>query len=322
MKAKTKQICKKIFVWAFYLLVLVFIVLYFKDIDWSAIRSVEIAWGYMALSFAIRMIGLLLQPLAWNRQLQPYGCALPGRKLYSIYAQSWLGRYIPGKVAWVGGKIYFATQEGVDRNVAVITSFLDSMLQVIGSLLVAAVFFLVVQRAPGVDDSLIYLTYALTAALLLCLVPRVFNFLVNLVHKVLKHSAIDEKYRMTGGPIWSSMAIVVGAKILSGIAVAIIALSVFGGVSFADFLYVVAANCAATAIGMAAIFAPAGLGVKESLQVVLLGAVFPREVVLVVVTLASLQSILGDLVFYAVARLTLGFGKKKKPEEQAEEQGN
>ena len=55
---------------------------------------------------------------------------------------------------------------------------------------------------------------------------------------------------------------------------------------------------------------------KESLQVVLLGAVFPREVVLVVVTLASLQSILGDLVFYAVARLTLGFGKKKGEEQE------
>lgn len=315
MKAKTKQICKKAFVWAFYLLVLVFIVLYFRDIDWSAIKNVEIAWGFMAVSFAVRMAGLLLQPLAWNLQLKPYGNALPAKKLYSIYAQSWIGRYIPGKVAWVGGKIYFAAQEGVDKNVAVITSFLDSMLQVIGSLLVAAVFFLVIQRAPGVDDSLIYLTYALTAALLLCLVPRVFNFLVNLVHKVLRRTAIDEKYRMAGGPIWLSTAVVVGAKILSGMAVAIIALSVFGKVSFADFLYVVAANCAATAIGMAALFAPAGLGVKESLQVVLLGAVFPREVVLVVVTLASLQSILGDLVFYAAARLTLGFGKKKKQEE-------
>ncbi len=315
MKAKTKQICKKAFVWAFYLLVLVFIVLYFRDIDWSAIKNVEIAWGFMAVSFAVRMAGLLLQPLAWNMQLRPYGNALPAKKLYSIYAQSWIGRYIPGKVAWVGGKIYFAAQEGVDKNVAVITSFLDSMLQVIGSLLVAAVFFLIVQRAPGVDDSLIYLTYALTAALLLCLVPRVFNFLVNLVHKVLKRTAIDGKYRMAGGPIWLSTAVVVGAKILSGMAVAIIALSVFGKVSFADFLYVVAANCAATAIGMAALFAPAGLGVKESLQVVLLGAVFPREVVLVVVTLASLQSILGDLVFYAAARLTLGFGKKKKQEE-------
>ena len=311
MKAKTKQICKKAFVWAFYLLVLVFIVLYFRDIDWGAIKNVEIAWGFMAVSFAVRMAGLLLQPLAWNLQLKPYGNALPAKKLYSIYAQSWIGRYIPGKVAWVGGKIYFAAQEGVDK----ITSFLDSMLQVIGSLLVAAVFFLVIQRAPGVDDSLIYLTYALTAALLLCLVPRVFNFLVNLVHKVLRRTAIDEKYRMAGGPIWLSTAVVVGAKILSGMAVAIIALSVFGKVSFADFLYVVAANCAATAIGMAALFAPAGLGVKESLQVVLLGAVFPREVVLVVVTLASLQSILGDLVFYAAARLTLGFGKKKKQEE-------
>ena len=39
MKAKTKQICKKAFVWAFYLLVLVFIVLYFRDIDWSAIKN-------------------------------------------------------------------------------------------------------------------------------------------------------------------------------------------------------------------------------------------------------------------------------------------
>ena len=198
------------------------------------------------------------------------------------------------------GKIYFAAQEGVDKNVAVITSFLDSMLQVIGSLLVAAVFFLIVQRAPGVDDSLIYLTYALTAALLLCLVPRVFNFLVNLVHKVLKRTAIGEKYRMTGGAIWGSTAVVVGAKILSGMAVAIIALSAFGKVSLADFFYVVAANCAATAIGMAALFAPAGLGVKESLQVVLLGAVFPREVQL------SHRDILGGLMGLGLDREKLG----------------
>lgn len=53
---------------------------------------------------------------------------------------------------------------------------------------------------------------------------------------------------------------------------------------------------------MVALFAPAGLGIKESLQIVMLSAVLNKEMAVVIVTMASIQSIIGDLVFFIGTR--------------------
>lgn len=310
-KKKCNANFKRILVTCFYVAVVVFVIFYFKDIEWSLILSVDVAWGYMFFSFIVRMAGLLILPIAWKILLSNFGNKLSNKKLYSIYAQSWIGRYIPGKVAWLGGKIYFAVQEGIGKGVAVISSFLDSILQVLASMLVAAIFFFTVKQVPALDSNLITITYIATVALIICLLPPVFNLIVGLAHRVIKRRPMESTFRMGGMPILKSTGAVALGKVLSGMAVSIIAIAVYPQITLADFFYVIAVNCSATAIGMVAIFAPAGLGVKESLQIVMLGVVFPREIVLVIVTLASLQSILGDLIFYFIARVVLGF--KQKP---------
>lgn len=303
MEKEKKNKLKKFLTILFYILMIVFIIKYLWGIDFSLIMGVKITWWVIFISFIIRMIGLLISPSSWEALLKRYhGKQLPKAKLYAIYAESWMGRYIPGKIGWIGGKILFATNEGVATDTAVITSFLDSILQVFSSMLVAVIFFLFSGGLLQINNQIVILMYVATCLVIICLLPPVFNRLVAFCYRILKNKKYTSDYWMNGRTLLKSTLIVSIAKLFSGTAVSVIAVSVMGPLSLNNFVYIIAVNLVSTAIGMVALFAPAGLGIKESLQIVMLSAVLNKEMAVVIVTMASIQSIIGDLVFFIGTR--------------------
>lgn len=287
----------------FYILIIIFIINYIRKIDFSIVINTDLNWKIIFCSFIVRMTGLIISPLSWEILLKAYhGKALDKKKIYPIYAESWMGRYIPGKIAWVGGKILFATQEGVKLDTAIITSFLDSILQVFSSMLVATIMFLFSWQIIDLNQQYIHMLYLCTAIMIFCLFPSIFNKIICVVYKIIKHKTYLPKYWMDGKTIILSTLLIAVAKFFSSAAVAILSMSVFNSVSIYNLLYVMSVNLVATAIGMVALFAPAGLGIKESIQIVLLSNIFSKEAALIIVTLASIQSIAGDLLFFILTR--------------------
>jgi uncharacterized membrane protein YbhN (UPF0104 family) len=310
MTKKTKRTIKRTLMYAFYVCLIIFLILYFKDIDFTLITNINMRWGWLIASFSVRMVGLLILPISWKIQLGRYNQPLSMGKLYTIYAQSWLGRYIPGKVAWVGGKIFFAKQENINTHTAVVTSFLDSILQVFCTMLVAAMGFLLVGGATGINVTTLYLMYGLTLGVAVLLLPPIFNRLVAWVFKLFKKKELDKSFSIDFGTMGKSVGIVTIAKVFSGVSGALIMYAINPEMTLPVFLYAVAAASMAAAVGMAAIFAPAGIGVKEGLQLVLLSNIMPKEIALVGVTLVSVMAALGDIVFYLVAKSILHFDLK------------
>lgn len=303
MSSETKKKLKKAFLIVFYSLLALFIVFYFKDIDFSLIKDIDIKWGWMLISFVVRMAGLIVLPLSWKIQLD--SCcenSLPMGKLYNIFARSWLGRYIPGKVAWIGGKIFFAKQENIDTTSAVVTTFLDGVLQVFCTMLVAVVGFISVGGATGISDGAIFAMYAVTIAIAVVLIPKIFNKLIRIAYKIIKKEYPSERLYIGGGTMIKSISIVTIGKILSGIAGALLICSIYDGITAAKFWYIVAATSMSVAIGMVALFAPAGMGVKEGLQLVLMASIMPKEIALIGVTLNSIHSVVSDILFCFMPR--------------------
>ena len=302
-----KKNWKQILIYAFYAAVVIFIVKYISKLDFGALKSVEANGWLLLLSTCIRTCSLLLLPLSWKALLDNFtGKKLEADKLYKIYAKSWLGRYIPGKVAWVGGKIYLAAQEGIDTSVAVITSFLDSVLQIFSCMLVGTVFFLFTDTAK-VSDRTVYALYGLTAVMIFCLIPPVFNRLVGLAYRILKRKKMDSEYFMSGKPLACSIGIVTVSKLISGIGTSCIVYALFPELTFGGFVFSIGVFSVSTAIGMAALFAPAGIGVKESIQLLLLGLVAPKEICVLTVAIISIQSVVIDLAFYFLSKLIFRF---------------
>ncbi len=309
MEKDKKKLLKKILVYLFYMAIVVFIVRYIAGLDFSVLKQVKTNGWLLLLSTVIRTCSLLMLPLSWKALLDNFtGERLRADSLYKIYAKSWLGRYIPGKVAWVGGKIYLAAQEGIDTGVAVITSFLDSVLQVFSCMLVGTVFFLFTDTTK-VSARTVYALYALTAAVIFCLLPPVFNRLVGIAYRIIKHKSLEERYYMNGRALGKGIGIVTLSKLVSGIGTSVMILALYPALSFGQFVFSIGVFSVSTAIGMAALFAPAGMGVKESIQLLLLGIVAPREICALVVALVSIQSVVIDLAFYVISKLLFRFEK-------------
>ncbi len=307
MKANTKAKLKKLFVGLFYAAVIIFIVKYFMELDFSVIKEVEINWIFIVFSTMIRVCSLLILPISWQTLLNNFTVKkLTKDKLYVIYAKSWLGRYIPGKIAWVGGKIYFATQEKIDTNVAVITSFLDAVLQVFSCMLVGGVFFIFTDTTQ-VAPSTVTMLYIITAVMILFLIPPVFNRIVSLMYRILKRKPMGKEYWINTKTLTKGTGIVVLSKLISGIGTSCIVLALYPNLTFSQFVFSVGVFSVSTAIGMAALFAPAGIGVKESMQLLLLSVVVPKEIGAITVALVSIQSVFIDLAFYVIAKIIFKF---------------
>lgn len=57
----------------------------------------------------------------------------------------------------------------------------------------------------------------------------------------------------------------------------------------------------AGAIGMLAIAVPSGLGVRDGIQLILLGVIMPPEIALAITVAARLWSLLIDVLFFVIA---------------------
>ena len=114
---------------------------------------------------------------------------------------------------------------------------------------------------------------------------------------------------MNGWALGKGIGIVTLSKLVSGIGTSVMILALYPALSFGQFLFSIGVFSVSTAIGMAALFAPAGMGVKESIQLLLLGIVAPREICALVVALVSIQSVVIDLAFYVISKLLFRFDK-------------
>lgn len=320
MSEKVKQIIKKSLLGLFYLAIIVFIVKYFLSLDISSILQIKVNWVLVIVATLIRVCSLLILPLSWKCLLNHFmNDKLSIDKLYMIYAKSWLGRYIPGKVAWIGGKIYFAAKEKIDTNVAVITSFLDSVLQVF-SCMIVGIIFLVFTDTTQINQNTVYMLYMMTIVMLIALIPPIFNRVVSVGYKLMKHKPLGKEYWMNGQTLFKSTSLVVVSKLVSGIGTSCIIWALYPQLTFAEFVFSIGVFSVSTAIGMAALFAPAGLGVKESMQLLLLAIIVPKEIGAITVTLVSVQSVFIDIAFYLIAKALLKFespikeGRKKDNE--------
>src|SRR5690606_14951663 len=98
----------------------------------------EFRVGLLILAAPFALATRLMQPLAWGTLIRGYGDKLPSYpELTLVYAKSWLGRYVPGKVAWVGGKVLFGSKYGIRSVVLAATSVIEAGIQTITALALA-----------------------------------------------------------------------------------------------------------------------------------------------------------------------------------------
>lgn len=291
----------------FYVFLIIFLYFYLKKIDFSKLSDIHINWFYLLISSFFALGFRYWGAYIWMVLLKNLGAKNLNNKtqLIYIYAKSWLGRYIPGTAPWILGKIYFASKQGISKNKLAVSSLLEGALQVVVVMVIAFIMIIFDRRLDVLDSKYKYVLIATLIVLIFTMIPKVFNKLLSFAYKLLKGKNIDVAHLVSNKIVFIGSSMYVVGALLSGLSLFFIAKAVYIDLSYSDIFFVMGVGNLSTALSMLAIFAPSGLGVREGVQVLLLSVIMPTEYALVIAVVTRLWSIVIDLLFFAISKLSI-----------------
>ena len=231
-------------------------------VDWAALRP---GIPYLALSLAVLCVSFAFGGWLWSRMLSEFGdSALPVAQSAAVRLVADLGRYIPGKIAQVAGLALLSRRAGLSPVRATAAAATTQILSLLAACLVGAPAALGIVAGQG--DARIYWASLVVFAGLLSFLW--FGGAGGLVRWILRRTGNPEDLPRGGGRrllLWIPAYVVAWA--IYGVALAILARGL--GMTV-PFFAVTSAFAAAYFLGYVALFAPAGVGIREASMVALL----------------------------------------------------
>lgn len=308
----------RLFTVAFYVALAIFAALYLQSIDWGSLQQLQLNpwWLLIASCFALaaRYIfgGLWIYFLHQMQREGERGVNERGiaghsgarvnfSHLMLVYSQAWLGRYIPGAVTWIAGKVVLAAKLGISKRRLAVSSFFEIALQLITVLSSGLLLILLDDRAGQLGNGLGWLLGAAVAIGVIALIPPIFGRLIQAAATLAKRGPIAAQLVPSARTLGVGLLGFITSSLVSGLALFFVALSLDASISMADLLFIVGASNLASAISMMAVFAPAGLGVRDGLQLAALLFVTDPATAVIITVVMRLASVVWDLLFWLLA---------------------
>lgn len=263
------------------------------------LAQMEPAWALAALAATI-LAGLyysFVQYTIYRRLEAPSSYAT----VFRIITISQLGKYLPGKIMFVGNYYLLSRAAGIS-NLQVGTSFIISqaLWMLTASLCVLPVLSLI-------DPALRYAVLLFPVLLLLLISPRFLTWLLRLGQRVAGQAQGQPlplpKGLNVGFYLWIALLYLLNWG-LAGMG-AWLSLRALGPLGLEISPLVLAAVALGTVAGFLALFAPVGLGIREGLGAIILAPVVGADVALLGLVLIRGVTVVVDLTL-AVASMAVG----------------
>lgn len=272
--------------------------------NWAAVREIDLAVnGYSIGAVLLFAVAVMVSGLLWGSMLSALGSVrVPVRDAIRVQCASWLLKYVPGQVGSVANKVLWAGQRGISRTLVVITFVYENVFLLLGSIIPTALILIFFDTLSGASTS------ALSGLLpvLLALVPlllvtdrRVFRWGVNLVARRALARDVPHEYFLSSKAGFGYQLAFLVPRLINGLGFVMIVAS-FLDVPGDAYVPLAAAYVLAGAVGILAVFVPSGLGVRESVIVLLASRYMPVEEAIVLSLVARLYSTVGDVVLALV----------------------
>lgn len=284
--------------WVFYLVLLVFLYNYIQSIDFDQLANIEANLLLLALASLLSLSYRYWGAVIWLVLLRDLGAKITNyRLLFYVYAKSWLGRYLPGKVTWILGRIYFASEQGVSKSSLAMSATIESGLQVAVTMALSLLFLSLDSRFDVISGQLRIAMLVGAFALLIILSPKLFNLIFKFIYLQVKKQQLT--LSITNTTLAKGVLFYVVSYLISGAAYFLFAKAIYSELDLSSMLYIIGAFNLAGVIGILAFFAPSGLGVREGIQLLLLSAIMPNEIALVLTIASRLWAVVIDFIFFS-----------------------
>lgn len=280
--------------------------------NWAQFQEVQIqvAWAWIPASGLAFLLGYLLLAVLWRPILSEFtGIQLTYAQAFRASALSWLWRYVPGKIWTVASKAYLSIQRKEQAVTVGITATVETIWSQGTGLLLAAFFFAFFMRETTPFDSFRGLAFAMPLALLVAIHPKISFAALNVVLKLLHQPPVNCV------PHYGRLLLITLAYLIVFLLWAcgfVLFVKALQPIDLDSIVPLVALFCAAWSIGVFALFAPAGLGVRDSLLAWGLADIlgYDAPIVVGVVAGSRLMTTLAELICFLAA---LSIHKSRHP---------
>jgi glycosyltransferase 2 family protein len=259
------------------------------QIDWA---TVKFDWIFLCLSIIFEIMARFLGGILYTSLLNIMKLQLPIKIPISISWISQLGKYIPGKVAFLSSTIYFFNMYKIRPAIATFVPVLANMITIwIALMLSLPLFFSLLegQIAPFLNMALMII--AISG--IICFQPSVLLMLGNFLLKKMGSPPLE----ITIGffKILPSWGVVFFQCVCAGIA----AWCMVKTIAFAEpqqIPIVISVAALAGTLGLLALFSPAGIGVREGIYLLTLTPVIGSQKAALFTVLIRLMQTIVDVV--------------------------
>jgi hypothetical protein len=262
-------------------------------------------WGFLAITAFCYALIIPISAWAWSGLLTHYGNSPGWRTLCVVMARTQLAKYVPGNIAQHGLRLALALRAGVRPDAFSGTVVQETILAMAASLLVGVVGLTIAGRdlEDVVSRQAGYVAaFAALAAMAVVLVAlragsrrdSPAGERAGLLERLLRYVGIIDATSVV-----RCLAAYCANFLLIGVGMALLARSI-GMPAEAGFAAVTGAFALSWVLGFLAPGAPAGLGVREGIMVLLLAGTAPQEQLVGFVLLARVATMAGDAACFAI----------------------
>jgi len=290
--------------------------------NWERVQQYSVGFSAnFVLSFGVFALAVLSSGVLAGLVLRALGQrAVNITSATRAHLGSWVIRYIPS-VAQPMYKMNWAAQNGIRRSVGLLAFLYEfafmQIASVIGSL---ALIFLVRNESFSNEQILVWGSLLFASGLAAIIALRyLVNPVASRISQMRKLNGNERLPVMTWFAILSLLAGFIIPRIINGLGVGLVTLSLIPDMTIDSVLVVAAVYTIASAVGVLWVFVPSGIGVREATFVALLAAlgfsIVDGIIISVVVRLIStLSDVLVAVIFVGMKYIT--------PESTSEEKGN
>jgi hypothetical protein len=267
-------------------LILFFLIRFLVN-NWRQVATFDFTftYRYLVLSFPVLFVFFFLRVYAWQAILKNMQIALPLRTCLRVSFLSMMGKYLPGKVWTVLGKIYLSDKEGVPKAEAFTSVVIEIVLEIVASIFFFFLYLFSLMEQPLLSPKVLYLLGVVLVGGLVFLHPRVFYTVLNALLRTLNKETIPEA--ITYKDIITIFLFYIVIVLVQGVAFYLFVNALLY-VPFHNLVGLTACFAVAGALGTLSFFAPSGLGVREGVLALLLSTYVISPVAVLIALLARI----------------------------------
>ena len=282
--------------------------------NWIQVKEAPLTFNpfLLLLSTLIFVLSYFIQIWAWYLITLKLGIAVSIYETLESWFYSQLGKYLPGKVWLLLGRFYFYESKGKLKKAISIALYLETITVIMAAgLIFLATLALFKEVRPFYSGKTFWWFLIPFILAFVAIHPRILQKIFNWILMKFKKEPIvlSISYSEILWILWVNIL----AWIVGGIGFYLFAESIFP-LSLKYILFLTGSLAFSSTLGLIAIFAPSGLGVREGALVFFLSHVMPGPIAVVISVLTRIWMTLIEIGLIGVIYLLERF--RKVPEKR------